>query len=248
MTQTERNRFTILIVVLIILVIAGVVIAQFRKRSSVGADTPLGQILNQAVATYSDPDGIPMDMTLSSISQIAVYSGEGQMTVNYTLAKRTNQTIALDLQVWQQNQKYPFAVFNDENGDQGTVATTLKNVPDGQYDVSAKPFGYLSQVVKAFPFKNGKGQENLVEYKDGFLWGDIDVSNNGKGDNKINNADWSVLLKAWDTDDAKADFNADGIVNNADASILLTNWDKSGTQFRNDRLTTADSSDNGTTE
>jgi hypothetical protein len=242
MTQTERNRFTILTIILIVLVIAGIGVAQFRKRSEVGADVALGQILNQAVATYSDPDGIPMELSLSSISQLTVTGGEGKLTLNYALAKRVNQNIPIDIQVWQQSQKSPFAVFNDESGEEGTVSTTLKNVANGQYDISAKPFGYLSQSARATQFTNGKA-ENVVEYKDGFLWGDIDVSNQGRGDNKINNADWSVLLKAWDTDDAKADFNADGIVNNADASVLLGNWDKSGVQFKNDRTTEDASAD-----
>lgn len=230
MTQTERNRFTILAIVLIVVVVAGIIIAQFRSRSEVGADI-LGIIQNQAVATYTDPDGVAMEPTLSDISQLTVSGGVGKVTLQYQLGKRVNQSTPVDIQFYRLSEKDPFAYFVDENGEDGSVETTLKNVPNDQYDISAKPLYYLSQSVKSFAFKNG-GTQNLVEYKNPFLWGDIDVSNNGRGDNKINTADWSVLLSAWDTADPKADFNADGVVNSADASVMLGNWDKTGEQFK----------------
>lgn len=228
MTQTERNRFTILIVTLIVLVVGGILLGRFRSKTEVGADI-LGVIQNQAVATYTDADGVAMQPSLSDISQVTVSGGVGNVTINYNLGKRANQSAKLDVQFYKANEDVPLVTFNDKNGDQGSIVTKLKNVPNGQYDVSIKPVSYLSQVVKNFNFANGKA--NIVDFAEPFPWGDIDVSHNNKGDNKVNNADWAVFIKSWNTPEEKADYNGDGIVNNADAVVLLNNWNKQGQRF-----------------
>lgn len=231
MAQTERTRFIILIVLLVVLIVGGVVIIRFRDNAQVGADI-LGIIQNQAVATYKDSDGLEMQPSLSDISQLTVSGGVANVTANYVLGKRTDQSIKLDFQFLRPNEDVPLVVVPDRNGDQGTLVTKIKNIANGSYDVSIKPLGYLSQTVPNFNYANGK--PNIVDYKEPFRWGDIDVSHNGKGDNKVNNADWAVFVKAWNTDDTKADFNGDGLVNNADASVLLESWNKQGTRFITD--------------
>ncbi len=236
MTQSEKRRFVFLVVLLLILVVAGVVIARFRTQGSASADV-LGVIQNQAVATYKDGDGVDMDTTLSDISQLTVSSGVGNLTVNYSLGKRANQSVKLDLQLFKPSEDAPFTRVADKNGDAGSLVTKLKNIANGSYDVSLKPQDFLSQTVPNFPYQNGKS--NIVDYKDAFRWGDIDVSHNNKGDNKINNADWAVFIKNWNTDNEKADYNGDSVINNADASVLLESWNKQGGRFVVDEVDAA---------
>ena len=44
------------------------------------------------------------------------------------------------------------------------------------------------------------------------------------GDNKVNLADFSILLYYWGTSSPLADLNSDGKVDLTDLSILLFNW------------------------
>lgn len=235
MTQTERTRFLILIGLLVILVTTAVVITRFN-RAGVGADI-LGTIQNQAVATYKDDDGIEQT-TLSDISQVTVASGVGTLTLNYQLEGRQNQSSNLDLQLFKPESDSPLTTVRDKKGDKGTLVTKLQNIPNGTLDFSVKPLGYLSQAKKGIAYSNGGS--TTLQYETAFLWGDIDVSAGGKGDNTINNADWSVLITDWNKSSLKADLNGDGVVNNVDASTMLNNWTKDGDRFDTAQAVTAD--------
>lgn len=235
MTQTERTRFTILIAVLAVLVVAGVLV-QRARNSKVGADI-LGVIRNQAVATYSDKDGNKMEATLSDQSELIVASGTNNLTINYKLDKRTAQAAVLDIEIFRPGDDAPLLVLTSKKGDNGTLLMRVKNLANGSYDIAVKPRGYLSQVVTAVNYQNGTPV--VVDFKDPFLWGDIDVTHDGRGDNgdnMVNVFDWTVLTNAWDTADAKADFNGDGAVNSLDAGILSANWGKQGARFDVDQL------------
>lgn len=236
MTQTERNRFTILVIILIVLVVAGIGIAQFRRRSEVGADI-LGVIQNQAVATYTDPDGIPMQQSLSDISQLTVSGGVGTVKFSYSLGKQENQNAIFDIQFYRPSEDEALTIFNDKKGESGFISAKLNNIPNGAYDIALKPVGYLSQVLSSYNYSNGK--VNAADVKDPFLWGDIDISHNDKGDDKVNSADWAILVKHWNTDNAKADYNGDGKINSLDAAVLLGNWNKQGTRFDTNQVNEA---------
>jgi hypothetical protein len=235
MTQTERTRFIILIGLLVILVSTAILISRFR-RAGVGADI-LGTIQNQAVATYKDVDGIEQT-TLSDISQVTVASGIGTLTMNYQLEGRQNQSTNLDLQLYKPENDTPLTTIRDKKGDKGTLITKLQNIPNSTLDFSVKPLGYLSQAKTGINYNNGSS--TTLQYEQPFLWGDIDVSAGGKGDNTVNNADWSVLINDWDKDSKKADLNGDGKVNNVDASAMLRNWTKDGDRFDTAQSVAAD--------
>lgn len=231
MTQTERTRFTILIILLAILIVFGILIDRFRSRGGVGADI-LGTIQNQAVAIFKDADGLEQT-SLSDISQLTVSGGVSNLTVNYELEKRPSQAADLDIQFYQPSNDEPVTTVKNKKGEGGSVIAKLKNVPNGVYDITVKPIGFLSRVKGNFPYANG--QPTTLEFKgneESFLWGDIDVSHNDKGDNTINNADWSILVSSWNAEDERADINEDGVVNNVDASVLLKNWGERGRRFR----------------
>jgi hypothetical protein len=235
MTQTERTRFVILIGLLVILVAGAVLINRF-SRARIGADI-LGTIQNQAVATYKDADGIEQT-TLSDISQVTVASGVGTLTMTYQLEGRQNQSTNLDLQLFKPDDDAPLTTVRDKKGDKGSLVTKLQNIPNGTLDFSIKPLGYLSQAKKNIAYNNGGS--TTLQYETPFLWGDIDVSAGGKGDNTVNNADWSVLVNDWNKDSEKADLNGDGVVNNVDASTLLNNWTKDGDRFDTAQSVAAD--------
>ncbi len=228
MTQREKTRFIVLTVILVILVVAGLSINRFIRKTSVGADL-LGEIQNQAVATYTDADGLDMPLSLSNISRVQVSSGTNNIAASYTLEKRQSQTALFDVQFYRAGDDSPLTTVRDKKGESGTLSTTLKNIPNGRYDITIKPLGFLSAVVFDFAYVNG--QRAILEYKDPFLWGDIDKSNNNKGDNVVNNADWFEIVSNWGNDYPKADLNGDGTINNVDASVMLANWGKEGSRF-----------------
>lgn len=228
MTSSERNRFILLIVLLVVLIGVALIINRFRKGGSVGADI-LGVIQNQAVATFKDLDGINQQPSLSDISSLTVASGKSGVTLTYKLGGRTNQSAKLDIQFFKPEDDAPLTSIKDKNGNQGTLVAKLANIPNGSYDIATKPVNFLSQVVNGVNYANGK--PTTIDYPNPFLWGDIDVSHGGKGDNAINNADWSILVKAWNTADPTSDYNGDGVVNNADATVILNNWNKQGDRF-----------------
>lgn len=228
MTQREKSRFIILTVILVVLVIAGLSINRFIRNSRVGADL-LGEIQNQAVATYKDADGLDMPLSLSNISRVQVSSGTNNIAASYNLEKKQTQSGLFDIQFYRAGDDEPLTTIRDKKGEAGTLATKLKNIPNGRYDISIKPQGYLSQVIYDYPYING--QRAVLDYKDPFLWGDINKKGNRIGDNIVNNFDWNVLIAAWGASDELADINGDGTVNNVDAGVMLANWGKEGLRF-----------------
>lgn len=232
MTHTERTRFIILFVLLVLLIGLGVLVNRFQQRGSVGADA-LGQIQNQAVATFKDDDGIEQT-SLSEVNSLRVLPGNTRLVLNYNLGKRSSQNAQFDVQFFNTNSGQLLTTLRGLNGQQGVVRSEAKNVPNGTYDISAKPTHFLSQSKKGIAYSNGT--PTTIDFEKVFKWGDIDVSHNGKGDNVINNADWARLVAAWGSTDQNllnvADYNGDGHVNNVDASVLLGNWGPPGEQFQ----------------
>lgn len=227
MEQRQRRRFIILMLLLLVIVGAAVFITKYQGQSKVGADV-LGVIDNQAVATFSDEAGIEQT-TLSNVSRLSVSGGVNKITLTYSLGRRSNQNAAFDIQFFATQSGQLVTTLRDQRGQSGIIKIQAKNIPDGVYDIAIKPAGFLSQAKRQVSYANG--QPVTVDFPDAFKWGDIDVSRNGKGDNVINNADWSVLIGAWNGSDEKADYNADGVVNNAEAGILLRHWGPPGEQF-----------------
>lgn len=227
MNPTERTRFIILSVILVILVVVGLTVNRLKQDTEVGADV-LGVIQNQAAATFKSEDGLEQT-TLSDISEVTVSSGVNNLTINYNLGKRANQNVKFDSQFYNIDSGQLLTTLIDQNGQNGILKIKAKNIANGSYDISFKPIGFLSQAKKAVAYANGTPQ--TIDFPNVFKWGDIDVSRNGKGDNVINNADWAVLISAFNQSSEKADYNADGIVNNIDASIMLANWGPPGEQF-----------------
>lgn len=227
MTHTERTRFIILTVLLVILVVIGVTVNRIQRQSTVGADE-LGAIENQAAATFKSEDGIEQT-TLSDISRVTVSSGVNNLTVNYNLGKRADQNAKFDVQFYVGDSGQLLTTLFAQNGQAGIMRIKAKNIANGTYDISFKPIGFLSQAKKAVAYTNGTPQ--TLDFPTVFKWGDIDVSHNDKGDNVINNADWAVLVGAFNASSDKADYNADGVVNNVDASVMLNNWGPPGEQF-----------------
>jgi hypothetical protein len=227
MTHTERTRFIILTVLLVILVVIGVTVSRLQRQSTVGADV-LGVIQNQAAATFKSEDGLEQT-TLSDISEVTVSSGVNNLTVNYNLGKRANQNASFDVQFYNSESGQLVTTLFNQNGQNGVIKIKAKNIANGTYDISFKPVGFLSQSKKAVAYTNGTPQ--TLDFPTVFKWGDIDVSHAGKGDNVINNADWAVLVGSFNESSDKADYNADGVVNNVDASVMLANWGPPGEQF-----------------
>lgn len=227
MQHREKRRFFILIILLVLIVGAAAFLARYRGSSGVGADV-IGQIHNQAVATYSDDAGIEQT-TLSDVSKLTVSTGSSNLTIKYSLGRRDNQNAIFDIQFFGTQSGELVTTLRDQRGQGGLIRLKSKNIPDGVYDIAIKPAGFLSQAKRQVSYANG--QPLTIDFPDAFKWGDIDASRNGKGDNVINNADWSILVGAWNQSDERADYNADGVVNNAEAGILLRNWGPPGEQF-----------------
>lgn len=231
MTHTERTRFIILFIVVLVLIGLGFVVNRLQREGSVGADI-LGEIHNQAVATFKSDDGLEFT-TLSDVSKLQVSGGETRLSITYKLGNRPNQNAKFDIQFFNAESGELITTLRDLNGQQGVVKVTAKNIPNGIYDISVKPVGFLSQSRRDVTYSNGV--PTTVNFEKDFGWGDIDVSHNGKGDNIINNADWARLLSAWGEADqdllATTDYNGDGRVNNVDASVMLANWGPPGEQF-----------------
>lgn len=231
MTQKERTRFIILLVLLVLIVGLAFLVNVYQRRSEVGADI-LGEMQNQAVATYKTDDGLELT-NLSTISKIRVSSGNNRLTALYKLGKRKDQNGLFDIQFYNTDSGELVATVPKVKGQQGTFRLRANSIPNGIYDISAKPLGYLSQAKRSISYSNGSPV--AIEYDKVFAWGDIDVSHGGKGDNVINNADWSQLILAWGSDNAqavaRADYNSDGVVNNVDASVMLANWGPPGELF-----------------
>ncbi len=238
MTQTERTRFTILIVLLVLLVAAGLFLTKFRREGNVGAST-LGVIENQAVSTFTSKDGIELT-SLSNVSRINVGSGNNTLVINYSLGDRPNQNAVMDIQFFvsqnnqlrsslsqQQGQGNKLkANLQEQQGKGGNLRVTAESIPNSTYHIAVKPVDFLSQAKYDVPYENGKTA--VIDFPEPFRWGDI---NEGQQDNVVNNADWSILVSAWNTGDTKTDYNADGVVNNVDASVMLNNWGTPGEQF-----------------
>lgn len=234
MTQAERTRFLILAGLLIVLVIVGLLVNRFRGPGT-EADI-LGIIQNQAAATYKSQDGLELS-SLSDISSVTVSGGVANLTLVYKLEKRDDQGAKLDIQLFRPDDDSPLTTLRDKKGEQGSVFMKLKNIADGNYDITMKPAGFISQVSTKVPYRNSK--RTTIDFKDPFLWGDLDKSHENKGDNKVNNADWAILISQWNIDspDPKVDLNGDGVVNNVDASVLLKNWNKQGQRFLIEEVT-----------
>lgn len=227
MEQRQRRRFFILMLLLVVIVGVAAFITRYQGKTGVGADV-LGVIDNQAVATFSDDAGIEQT-TLSDVSRLTVSGGVNNLTLTYSLGRRENQNATFDIQFFGTQSGQLVTTLRDQRGQSGSIRIKAKNIPDGVYDIAIKPAGFLSQAKRQVSYANG--QPLTIDFPDAFKWGDIDVSRNGKGDNIINNADWSVLIRAWNTDDVQSDYNADSVVNNAEAGILLRNWGPPGEQF-----------------
>lgn len=231
MTHTERTRFIILLVLVIVLIGLGIVVNRARQ-GTVGADT-LGVMLNQAVATYKSDDGLEFT-NLSDVSRLEVQGGDTRLVTNYKLGKRSNQNADIDIQFFNTDNGQLITTLRGLKGQQGVVRVRAKNIPNAIYDISVKPLGFLSQSKREVPYENGT--PTTVDFPEIFKWGDIDVSHNGKGDNVINNADWARMVAAWNGADQElvsvADYNGDGHVNNVDASVLLANWGPPGELFQ----------------
>lgn len=231
MTQSERRRFTILVIILLVLGGIAVYLNRFRPRTELGADT-LGEIQNQAVATFNDGEG-NNQTTLSDISKVRVTSGSSDLSMIYKLQgtdKQQNATFAI--QLFKPNSDTPLTTVPSKRGEAGRVTTTLKNIPNGTYDFAAKPVGFLAQAVLNYPFVNG--QATQIEFKEPFPWGDINrppANPDQVGDGIVNSADWSELVNKWQQQSDLADFNGDGVVNSADASVMLNNWMKTDQRF-----------------
>lgn len=232
MTRPERNRFIILVVLLIILVAVGLAVNRLRNNSLVGADV-IGVLQNQAAATFKSDDGLELT-TLSDISQLTVSTGVNKLTVNYNLGKRPNQNSKFAIQFFPSDSGQLLTTLRDQNGQAGILRVKATNIPDNTYDISFKPLYFLSQSRKSVAYANN--QPATIDFSQPFKWGDIDASHNGEGDNEVNNADWAKLVAAWNTGDTKADYNGDGEVNNADAAVMLANWGPPGEQFQVEAL------------
>ncbi len=232
MTHTERTRFIILIILLILLIALGFAVNRFQSRSRVGADV-LGIIDNQAAATFESSDGIQFT-SLSDISHLTVSSGVNNLVISYSLGSRVNQNAKFDIQFFHNSSGQLVATLRDLSGQNGVLKAQAKNIPNGTYDIAVKPIGYLSQAKKAVAYANGT--PTTLDFTTPFAWGDIDSSHAGRGDNIVNNADWAILLAAFNGNSPLADYNADGIVNGIDASVMLANWGPPGERFQSESL------------
>lgn len=227
MTRTERNRFIVLVILLIALVVISLLVNRFRGQSPIGADV-IGILQNQAAATFKSDDGLELT-SLSDISQLTVSTGVNRLTVNYNLGKRPNQNSKFAAQFFGSDSGQLITTLRDQNGQAGILRVKATNIPDGSYDISFKPLYFLSQSKPAIGYANN--QPAVLDFAQPFKWGDIDPSHGGLGDNEVNNADWVRLVAAWNTGDTLADYNGDGEVNNADAVEMLSNWGPPGEQF-----------------
>ncbi len=246
MTHTERTRFIILIILLILLVGIGFAVQQARKSGKVGADL-LGEIKNQAVASFKDKDGNEMEPTLSDESSLLVASGKNQVTITYKLQSVPNQqgqsesvqnqNADIDVEIYRVGEDKPLVTYINKKGQNGTLFMNVLNLANGTYHFAIKPKHHLAQRVENVSYTNGTPV--VIDFKDPFLWGDIDITHDGKGDNgdnKINSLDWTILANAWASSEEKTDWNGDGTTNSLDAAILLSNWGKPAGIFDVDQL------------
>lgn len=234
MTQSERNRFIILIVLLVLLVGISYAVNRYQRRGEVGASV-LGTIANQAVATFKTADGLELT-NLSTISELRVSTPSNRLTVNYELGgSRPNQGGKFAIQFYRSDNGQLLTTIPNQKGQpggqgKGLLRVQAKNIPNAVYDISVKPQYYLSQAKKNIAYFGG--QTLVVDYEEPFKWGDIGPNE----DNIINNADYAVLSNAWNQASDVADVNADGIVNNFDLGVMLNGWGPPGDLFQIEAL------------
>jgi len=143
------------------------------------------------------------------------------LTLNYTLQGRTDHSIQLIVDLYEQGSGTPILQFTP-NGSASGVAN-INNIPPGTYVLAVKTNNH-SQRVQTITLADGINSETIAELNAG------DANN----DNLISALDFSILAATFNlpsTDpgfDVRADFNGDGFITALDFSLLASNFNTSG--------------------
>lgn len=155
------------------------------------------------------------------------FSLNGSLRGTITLQGRTegNMTTYLKIQLYEPGEIVPIFVREMYANNKGEFS--IDNITPGDYVLTIKNVHTL-QLAAAITI--APGTETVIKFKAPLLEGDAN------GDNQIDEADFTLLSKAFGTFqggkgyNSVTDFNADAAISVLDFSLLAKNYDKKGYQ------------------
>ncbi len=193
-----------------------------------GNGTPDGG-LNQIVAVTTKGAYAP-DKEVSTTSNIITLLYDpnavdtGDVTVTYSLQGRTDQTIALTVNVYEPGVAAPVYQFTPTGNATGEF--TIAGLDVGNYNIGIKASNYL-QRVSNLTVVSGANTLTVNELKAG----------DANDDNFVTLQDFSILASSFNLQsggtgfDERADFNGDGFVTLLDFSLQSSNFNTQGEEI-----------------
>ncbi|KQC31622.1 ring canal kelch-like protein [Flagellimonas eckloniae] len=148
----------------------------------------------------------------------------GDITLSYTLQGRTDFTMDLTVDIYEQGNSEPIYQFTPVGSENGEV--TVNGIEPGTYQIAVKSANYLQKVQTVTVLGNENNPVDMGELKAG------DANN----DNFITILDFSILSNSFGLEsadpefDLSADFNGDGFITIVDFSLLSSNFGTAGEQ------------------
>ncbi len=194
-------------------------------QTQYGNGTPDGG-LNQLVAVSSN-GAYAADKPVSRTSNIMtiLYDSNavstGDITLNYSMQGRTNNTVDLTVNIYSQGSTTPTYQFTPTGTPTGEAV--VAGMAPGIYEVAIKSSNYL-QSVRTITIVSGTNTLNMGEMNAG------DANN----DNFVTLEDSSILAGTFNVlpngtgFDERADFNGDGFITLEDFSLMAGNFNTAG--------------------